>query len=53
MNLEFSRQIFDKSSGTKLNENTSSESRIVACVDVQTDEHNEATSRFSKYFARL
>ena len=29
MNLEFSRQIFDKSSDSKLNENPSSESRIV------------------------
>ena len=50
MKLEFSRQIFDKSSDIKLKENPSSGSRVVACGDVQTDRHKEANSRFFEVF---
>jgi hypothetical protein len=45
MKLEYSRQIFEKSSNAKFHENPSSGSRVVPCE--RTDKHDEA-SRFSQ-----
>ena len=47
MKLEFSRQIFGKSSDMKFSENPSSESRVVPCG--RTDRFAEANTRFSKF----
>jgi hypothetical protein len=47
MTLEFSRQIFEKSSSIKCHENPSSRSRIVLWW--QTDKHDEANSRFLQF----
>jgi len=54
MELEFSRQIFEKSSNTKLHENPSSGIRVVPCgrTDGRTDRHDEADSRFSQFCER-
>jgi hypothetical protein len=49
--LEFSRQIFEKTSNTKLNENPSSGSRVLLCGP--TDRLDEAHSRFSVLRRRL
>jgi len=55
INLEFSRQIFEKSSNTKFRENPASGSRIVpyrpidAQTDRQTDRHDKANSLFSQF----
>jgi len=50
MELEFSRQIFQKSSNTKFHENPSCGSRVVACgrTEKQTDRHGEAICLFSQ-----
>ena len=56
MKPEFSRQIFEKYSNTKLHEDLSSGSRVVPCVridrqtDIQIERHDEANSRFLKFF---
>jgi len=50
MKLEFSRQIFKKSSNIKFHVNPSSRSRVVPCR--QTDRHGEANSRFSQFCER-
>jgi len=50
MKLEFSRQIFEKSSIIKLHEYPFSRSRVVPCG--QTDRHDEANSCFSQYCER-
>jgi len=47
MNLEFSRQSFEKYSNIKFLENSSSGSRVVPCG--QTDGHDEANGRFSQF----
>jgi hypothetical protein len=44
MKLEFSLQVFGKSSNIKFHENPSIGSRVVPCG--QADRHNEANSRF-------
>jgi hypothetical protein len=49
MELEFSRQIFEKSSNTKFRENPSSGSRVVSCGQT----HDEADSRFSQFCGGL
>jgi hypothetical protein len=60
MKLEFSGQIFEKCSNIKFHENPSSGGRVVLCgrtdgqmngqTDRQTDRHDEANTRFSKFF---
>ena len=56
MKLEFSRQVFDKYSNIKFNENTSGASQAVPCrrtdgrTDGQTDRHDEANSLFSQFY---
>jgi len=47
MKLEFSRQIFEKSSNIKLHKNLFSGSRVVPCE--RTDIHDEANSRLSQF----
>jgi hypothetical protein len=47
MKLEFSRQIFEKYSDIKFNDNPSSWSRVVPCG--QTDRHEEANSHLSQF----
>jgi len=44
MKTEFTRQIFEKSSRIKFNENPSSGSRVIPCgqTDVRTDRHDGA-----------
>jgi hypothetical protein len=51
MKLEFSRQIFEKSSNIKFHEDPSSGSRDVPCG--QTDRHDEANRSFSKFCKRV
>jgi len=48
MKLEFSRQIFEKYSNVKFNENPSSENRVGPCgrTDRQTEIRDEANSSF-------
>jgi len=48
--LEFFTQIFEKYSNIKLHENSSSGSRVGPCG--QADRHNEANSRFSRFYER-
>jgi len=52
MELEFSRQMFEKYSNIKFNRNPSIGSRVVPCRrrDRRTDEHDTANSRFSKFY---
>jgi len=50
MKLEFSRQIFEKSSNIKFHEDSSNGSRVVSCG--QTDRHDEANGRFSQFGER-
>ena len=50
MKLEFSRQIFEKSSHIKFNESSSSGSRVVPRG--RTDRHDEGNSRFSQFCER-
>jgi hypothetical protein len=62
MKIEFSRQIFEKYSYVKFNENPSIGSRVVPCgptdgrtdggKDGVTDRHDEANSRFSHFSER-
>jgi len=62
MKLEFSLQIFEKSSNIKFRENPSNESRAVLCerTAIQTvieiygrrDRRNEANSRYSQFCER-
>jgi hypothetical protein len=47
MKLEFSRKFSEKYSNTIFHENPSSGSRVVPCG--QTDRHDEANSRFSRF----
>ena len=59
MTLEFSWQTFQKSSGTKFNENLSRGSRVVPCelrarqTDGRTEGHDEVYSRFSRFWKRV
>ena len=48
MKLEFNRQIFERISNIRFNQNQSSGSRVVPCGqnDRQADEHDEAYTRF-------
>jgi hypothetical protein len=48
MKLEFSRQIFEKSTNIKFHENPSCGSRVVACG--RTDGHDEANIRYSQFY---
>ena len=48
MELEISRKIFQKYSNIKFNEKPLSGSRFVLCGRI--DRHEEANSRFSKFF---
>jgi hypothetical protein len=50
MKLEFSQQIFEKSSNNKFHQYPSSESRVVPCG--WTDRYDEANSRFSQFCER-
>jgi len=50
MNLEFSRQILEKYSNIKFNENPSSENRVVTFGP--TDRHDETNSHFSQFCER-
>ena len=50
MNLEFSRQIFEKYADFLFYENTSCGSRVVPCG--WTDRHDEASSLFSQLYER-
>jgi hypothetical protein len=50
MQLELSRQIVEKYSNIKFNENPSSGSRVVPCG--RTDRQDEANSRFSQFWER-
>jgi hypothetical protein len=50
MQLEVSRQIFEKYSNPKFREHPSSGSRVVKYG--QTDSHDEAHSRFSQLYER-
>jgi len=47
MKLEFSQQIFGKSTNIKFHENPSNESRVVLCGP--KDRRHEANSRFSQF----
>ena len=47
MKLEYSQQIFEKSSNIKYHENQSSGSQVVPCG--RTDRHGEANNRFSQF----
>ena len=47
MKPEFSRQMFEKNSNIKFNENPSSGRRIFPCG--RTDRHDETNSRFSQF----
>jgi len=51
MQLEFSRQIFEKYSNIKLRENPSCGSRFVPCgpTDRQTDRYDEANVTFRNF----
>jgi len=51
MTLEFSQQIFKKSSNITRHENSSSESEVVLCVwmDRYTDRHDEANITFRNF----
>ena len=51
MKLEFSRQIFEKYSDFRFNENQSSGRRVFPCVrtDGHTDRHNELNDDFLKF----
>jgi hypothetical protein len=49
MKLEFSRQISQKNSNIKFDQNPSSGSEVVPCG--RTDTHNEADSRLSQFWA--
>jgi len=51
MELEFSRQIFEKSSNIKLHENLCSGSWVAPC-GWQTDRHDEVGSPFSQFYKR-
>jgi hypothetical protein len=48
--LKFSRQIFEKYSRIKFNENLSCGSRDVRCG--RTDGHDKASNRFSQFYER-
>jgi len=50
MDVEFSRQIFEKYINTKFKENSSSGSRVVPCG--RTDRHDEVNSRYSQLCER-
>ena len=50
MELEFSRQIFEKYSNIKIHANPSSGSRVAECG--RTDRHDKANSRFSQICER-
>jgi len=50
MKLQFSRQIFEKSSNNKFHENRSNGSRVVP--GGRTDRHDEVNSRFSQFCER-
>jgi len=50
MEIQFSRQIFEKCSNIKFHENPSSVSRVVPCG--RTDRHDEASSPFSQLCER-
>jgi hypothetical protein len=52
MTLEFSRQILEKISNTKLHENPSNGSQVLPCgqSDQRTDRHDEINSRFSQFW---
>jgi len=52
MKLEFSPQIFEKSSNIKFQESPSSGSRAVPCGR-WTDTHDEAKSRFTQICERV
>jgi len=54
MQLEFSRQIFEKSSNIKFHENLSGGSRVVPLeqMDWRTGERNKANNRFLKFCER-
>jgi len=55
MNLEFSRQILEKYTNTKFHENPSIGTELFHAegrTDRQTDRHNKANSRFSKFCER-
>jgi hypothetical protein len=54
MQLEFSRQIFEKYSDIKIHENPSSGNRVVPYrhIDGRADRHVEADSRFSQFCER-
>jgi len=51
MKFEFSRQIFEKYSNIKFQENMSSGSRVVPCgrTDGRTETFDEANSPFSRF----
>ena len=49
MKLEFCQQIFQKYSNIKFHEYPSSGILVVANVDIRTDRHEDANSRFSKF----
>jgi hypothetical protein len=50
MKLEYSRQIFEKSSKTNFNKNLSSGMRAVPCG--RSDRQDEANNRLSQFFER-
>jgi len=52
MQLQLSRQIFEKYLNIQFYENPTSGSRVVPYVrtDGRTDRHDEANSRFSRFF---
>jgi hypothetical protein len=50
MELDFSRQIFQKCANTKFHEDPSTESRVVS---TRTGRHDKANSHFSKFSERV
>jgi len=50
MEIEFSRQIFEKSSNIQFHKNLSSGNRVVPCR--RTDRHEETNSRFLQFCER-
>jgi hypothetical protein len=50
--LELYRQIFEKYSNINFHENQSSGKRVAPCGR-ETDGHEEANSRFSKFYERV
>jgi hypothetical protein len=52
MKLELARQVCEKYSNNKFNENPSSGNRVVPCGRTEKRRHDKANSRFSQFCER-